>query len=121
MGLLAPTLSSISSIVAQNYIGATAVATAEIGNLAASKVPSATTIGSAGGLGALNGAPALQYQFKNIVEEDYVHLGHPLCCSRVINTLSGYIKVANAYINLAGTQTERDAIINHMEGGFFYE
>lgn len=116
-----PALSTAANILAENYAGAAATVAGEIGNAAAAKIPSATTIGSNGGLDTLRGIPALQYEFKLVVEDDNTHRGKPLCENRVINTLGGYTKVANAYIDIAATQIEKNSIISYMEGGFFYE
>jgi hypothetical protein len=121
LNLLAPVLSTAANILTGNVAGASATIAAEIGNLAAAKIPSATTIGSMGGMNALTGDPALQYEFKKIVDEDINHRGRPLCSNYKISDLSGYIQVANAAIDIAATQTERTAITGFMEGGFFYE
>jgi hypothetical protein len=116
-----PAISTAANVLSGNVAGIASTAAAEIGNFAASKVPSATTIGSNGGINALRGYPALQYEFKNVVDEDNAHRGKPLCTVCQISSIPGYIVVANAYISLAATQIEKNAIISFMEGGFYYE
>lgn len=96
-------------------------AVSQIGNMASSWIPTATTIGTNGGIDSLMGAPSLQHEFKEIVSEDLNHRGRPLCANRQINTLSGFIMVADADIDLSSTKEEQDTIRNYMEGGFFYE
>lgn len=117
----APAISTTANMLSGNFAGAASTIAGEVGNYAASKVPSATTIGSNGGIDSLRGLPALQYEFKNVADEDLLNRGRPLCAMRQINSLTGYIKVANAYIEIAATQLERETIIQHMEGGFYYE
>lgn len=121
----APVMSALSSAAMGNVAGAATgainSAVSEIGNFAASKIPSATTIGSNGGLDSLRGLPALQYEWKHVVDEDLNHRGRPLCENRQIGTLSGFIMVADADINLAATKAEQDAVRSYMEGGFYYE
>jgi hypothetical protein len=123
--LLAPLISTGAAVLTGNYAGAAASGiaggAAAIGNAAMSKIPSATTIGSNGGMDSLRGTPTLQYEFKEIVDEDLDHRGRPLCTNKRIDTLSGYIMVKDADISLPATKQEQEAIRTHMEGGFFYE
>lgn len=119
--MIAPAISTAANILAGNYAGAGSTVASEIGNFAASKIPSATTIGSNGGIDTLRGMPTLQYEFKLVTDEDNVNRGRPLCTTRQISTLGGYTKVANAYIDIPATQAEKNAIISYMEGGFFYD
>lgn len=116
-----PAISAAANIATENYAQAGVAVLGEFGNFAASKIPSATTVGSMGGMDTLRGLPALQYEFKLVAEEDNAHKGRPLCNMRRIDTIPGYIKVANAYIDIPATQDERNAIISYMEGGFYYE
>lgn len=60
-------------------------------------------------------------QFKNITEIAPNLYGRPLCHDKILNTLSGYCKCNNAYIEIAGTKEEAQALINYMNGGFFIE
>jgi hypothetical protein len=65
----------------------------------------------------------LYAQFVLVADDDPVHNGKPLMQRRTINTLSGYIKTANAHIVGDGSFTlpecQRAEII--MNGGFYYE
>jgi hypothetical protein len=117
----APLLSAGANIVAGNYAGAAVTAAAEIGNAAAAKIPSASTIGSNGGINALRGDPAIQYEFKYIVDEDNTNIGRPLCSIRQVSTLGGYIKATNINLSIYSTAEEKEKIIGFMEGGFYYE
>lgn len=65
----------------------------------------------------------LYAQFVLVADDDPVHNGKPLMKRRTINTLSGYIKTANAHIVGDGSFTlpecQRAEIL--MNGGFYYE
>jgi hypothetical protein len=117
----APALATSANIFAGNFAGAAATIASEIGNAAASKIPSATTLGSNGGIDSLRGTPSLQYEFKLIVDEDNGHRGRPLCEMREISTLLGYIQVSKPTILAPTTKEEQEKIIDFMEGGFFNE
>jgi hypothetical protein len=123
--VLSPVASTAFSLAQGKYLsaGATAISgtVSAIGDAVSSMVPTATTIGSDGGINSLRGNPTLSYEFKEIVNEDLSHRGRPLCSNRVINTLTGFIMVSDADISIPSTKTEQDAIRTYMEGGFFYE
>jgi hypothetical protein len=101
--------------------GARSGGVSAIGDATMAHIPSATAIGSNGGLDSLKGKPTLQYEFKEVLDEDIEHRGKPLCQTKQIDTLCCYVKVSNAYINSSATQNEKNSIISYMEGGFYYE
>lgn len=92
-----------------------------VGDYARGKVPSARTLGSNGGMNSLRGNISFQCEFKLLVDESNQDRGRPLCKVRTINTLSGYIMVSDADIEIAAMEAEQQEIRNYMEGGFFYE
>lgn len=92
-----------------------------MGDYARGKVPSARTLGSNGGMNSLRGDVALQCEFKELVDEDNDNRGRPLCQATTINTLSGYILVSDADIEIPAMEAEQQEIRSYMEGGFFYE
>ena len=60
--------------------------------------------------------------YHEIVDEDVAELGRPLCQSKRIDTLPGYIKTLNADVAITGASIpEQDEIKNYMDEGFFYE
>lgn len=65
--------------------------------------------------------PFLLSEFSDIVDENNIHRGRPLCKEKRINTLNGYILCADAEVDFAKTPDEKIAIRNYMESGFFYE
>lgn len=59
--------------------------------------------------------------FYRQVSGSNTKLGRPLCEEKTISTLSGYIQVENADVDINGMYNESIAIKNFMESGFFYE
>ena len=70
---------------------------------------------------AYNITPKIVTSFAHPVNDDNTQHGKPLCDTRQISTLSGFIKCEGAEVEIAGTQQERDAIIGFMNDGFYYE
>ena len=60
-------------------------------------------------------------EFHNVVDEDITHRGKPLCEEVAINTLSGYVLVADPDIAIPGTMEENQKIKQYMSTGFYYE
>ena len=86
-------------------------------------MPERQTAGALGSTAAWEGQakPEIISTFYHQTAADVTQLGRPLCAPTVINTLSGYVRVENADIDITGTSTEKNEIISYMEGGFFYE
>ena len=59
--------------------------------------------------------------YQHVTDEYNTHLGRPLCKTRTINALSGYIVCADAEISIVGTDREAEQIVNYMNTGFYYE
>lgn len=58
----------------------------------------------------------------DVTDDDNADYGRPLMTTRTINTLSGFIKTANAHvINEYATADELSEINNFLNGGFYYE
>ena len=62
----------------------------------------------------------LSGRFLPIADEDLEHRGRPLCQNMTINSLYGFIMVADADINIPCTEREKAAIKSYMESGFYY-
>ena len=65
--------------------------------------------------------PFIDCYFQRFVGEDRQNIGRPLMQKRTINTLSGYIQCKNANFSSSAFEEENNAIINYLNGGFFYE
>ena len=72
--------------------------------------------------GAENGIYwSLVGEFHNAVDDDNTHRGRPLCEVKTLNTLSGYILVADPDIACTCTADENNKIKSYLSSGFFYE
>ena len=60
-------------------------------------------------------------KFLDIADEDNASRGRPLCKTRTISTLSGYIVCSDADPDISCTDTEQAQIVSFMNGGFYYE
>ena len=63
----------------------------------------------------------LSYKYFTVVDENLAEIGRPLCQTKQISTLSGYILCQNADAQITGTQDEADKINGYLNSGFFYE
>lgn len=59
-------------------------------------------------------------RFLPLAPDDFSHRGRPLCQTRMINTLQGFIQCADADVYIACTEREKAAIKAYLESGFFY-
>ena len=100
-------------------IGGTVGAT--IQSAIATQAPKVATNGANGSFINFSLEPNLVVEHTLITDEDNTEFGRPLMTTRVINTLSGYIKCASARFNASCYDSERDMINNFMVNGFFYE
>lgn len=87
-----------------------------------SVIPKVSTSGSNGGVGALQYKPYLQISRRKVTERSPQENGYPLCKTKVISTLPGYVKTMNCDIVITGaTDAEQEEVRGIMNGGFFYE
>lgn len=105
------------ALVAQNPLGFAAGIVSGLNAL----MPELRTSGANGSKMAYNMTPYLLIKRQTLTPEDKAQFGRPLCEVKQINTLSGYIQCENVDIACTGTMAEKRAIVEFMEGGFFYE
>lgn len=110
-------IASASALATGNYVGAMAAFV----NGLASSLPQIQSSGAAGSKVAYELDPQVSIQYMEIVDEDNATIGRPLAQVRQISTLAGYLECENVDIDIVGTKAEKNAIINYMQGGFFYE
>lgn len=84
-------------------------------------MPRLNSSGTNGSRVAFVTAPELVITRQRIVDEDKAQFGRPLCETKVINTLSGYIECENADLDVLATPTEKNTIISNLNNGFYYE
>lgn len=110
--------STILSGINGDYIGA---ANGLIGTAANVIQNNANSLGYNGSFMGAVECPMIVSEFYPIADEDNTEYGRPLCATRTLNTLSGYIQCGDADHELGGTDSERKAINNYLKNGFFYE
>lgn len=119
--LIGGALSSLSGITSAFTTGNVVGAASGISNAIASAMPQVQSQGSNGSKVNFMQTPNIVTQFRQIVDEDNVTLGRPLCAIRTMSAIPGYIQCENVDIDIAGAPSEKSAVISFMEGGFFYE
>ena len=60
-------------------------------------------------------------KFMTVVDENLTELGRPLCQTRQLNTLSGYVLCSGADAIIPGTAEEVKKVNEYLNTGFFWE
>ena len=107
--------------VASLFTGNIAGGLSSIGSAVNTAMPQVSTKGSNGMTASYHFNPQLLCEFYHVAEESNEHRGRPLCSERVVNTLPGYVMVADAEIEAPCTSGELERIKGYMNGGFYYE
>lgn len=100
-------------------------ALSSVGNAVASQMPDVRTQGVPGSFLAFRRLDATQSgittKFAVPVAEDVSEFGRPLCETRTINTLAGYVKCGDVHLYVPAYPDEIDTIKRFMMDGFFWE
>ena len=85
--------------------------------------PTVSGVGSGGSYLSFHDSANLYLisKFNEIVDENNEELGRPLCQTKQISTLSGYILCDKADAMITGTQDEAIKVNGYLNSGFFYE
>lgn len=112
-----------ASVLTGNYAGAVGAATGAIDSAIKNKVPKATTMSSVGSLDQIEVFRnwGVQAEFNIIVDTDNADLGRPLCKTRQLNTIPGYILINNPHVEVEGFPEEKGVIEAYMAEGMFFE
>ena len=108
---------AVGSLVTGNIGGAISGISSAIEN----QMPKVATSGANGSFCAFIQEPVLMVEHYKITEENLEENGRPLCETKIISTIPGYIQCADADHNFAATETERQMINDYMKSGFYYE
>lgn len=106
--------------IAQDIRGS-AQSVANMANAAvASRLP-VQVIGGNGGF--MSGYYPIQLTgtFATITPDNNAEWGKPLCRTKQLNTIPGFIQCADADFEISCTAPERSAIADYLTGGFYYE
>ena len=87
----------------------------------AADMPKVSTQGANGSFIETIEPPYLIIEHKQVVDENLAEFGRPLCNTRTINTLSGFIQCGEDDHSFTATQTETERINRYLKEGFFYE
>lgn len=116
---------AISGFAAGGIPGAVAGAVAGVGEGILNTIEASVPILQSSGV---NGNKANYYftadfytVFRQVVNEDKANRGRPLCQVKTLNTLSGYIKCADAHVDISCYDIERSLITEYLQSGFYYE
>lgn len=101
-------------------LGITSSQLSQISSAVANSQAQISTIGSNGSLAGL-GPAKFEAVFYHPVDENLAHYGRPLCKTKTLNTLSGFILCNSAEISTAATRLENQMIQDYLNGGFYYE
>lgn len=85
------------------------------------QMPTVSTSGANGSFIECLQYPKLISEFLPIVNENNTEFGRPVCATRTINQLAGYIQCGEADHAFSGTKAENEEINRNMKEGFFYE
>lgn len=104
--------------------GAAAIAGAAISGINAAvdtvNNPGITTIAGGGGAAIMDVPCWLDTVCYDITDADNSQEGRPLCQIRKPSNISGFIRVADGYVEISGPLPEQQEIKRFLESGFFY-
>lgn len=83
--------------------------------------PQVQTTGSVGSKIAYEENPHIFVEWYPVADEDRTTIGRPYCKQSTISSHTGFIQCSNVDIKTTASPTEKQQIVQYMEGGFFYE
>lgn len=116
-GVVAGTLQAGVSLLTANPVGL-------IQGAQSAFSPTPSVIGSQGGTGCVSLANEIVISClqKRSAEFPTMVYGRPCCKNMALNSLTGhYIKCANSSIDIAGTESDKDAVNSYLDSGFYLE
>ena len=115
------TAKTIGNALSLNFAGSVSAAAHGIYDTLSASMPQMMTSGNNGSFLSVNNGIRVISEFFIPVDEDITHKGRPLCATKVINTLSGYILCADGDFDISCMDEERTAITDFLTRGFFWE
>ena len=122
----AVTAISAAADTAQNALslnvgGAISSAASGIYNTINASMPQMATSGTNGSFISPATKTTVVFQYFRAVSTDVAHKGYPICDTRLINTLGGYVLCADGDFDLNCLSEERTMIADFLTSGFFWE
>ena len=103
------------------FIGGAITGAGAIYNTIKSAMPIVETSGANGSFIGANMQTHIVNQFYQLVDEDIVHNGRPLCEVRQIKTLSGFVLCSGGNMEIDCYAPEKEAIEKYLTSGFYWE
>lgn len=111
---------SVGTILSGASMASTGVISG-IGNAAGTAATYNTTISSSGSRARLYNSIMQWSIFKNVSNIDATSMGYPVCNSKKISTIPGYILMKDASVDIPGTEDEMKSLNMFLNTGFYYE
>ena len=115
----------LGNLLTGNIVGAIGSAAGAIGNGVASMIPNVQTKGTPDSFLIYRGVkPVITAQFMNVVDRDNARLGSPLCASRTLSSLSGFVVCQESVVNYSAgypTRTEAEQVTDLLDSGVYIE
>lgn len=104
-----------------NVAGAISSAASGIYNTINASMPQMATSGTNGSFLAPSTKTTVVFQYFRAVSTDVAHKGYPICDTRLINTLGGFVLCADGDFDINCLSEERTMIADFLTSGFFWE
>lgn len=122
---LGSSINAVGNLLSGNIGGAITSGISAVGSAISTADMSVLTSGSNGGFASLlapyKGKAYVTGSFSRVAEEYLAQNGRPLCESRLISSIPGYIITMNVAPSIPCTNTEIEMIRQSMDSGFFYD
>ena len=92
-----------------------------IGTAVAGQIPHLSTMGGPGSVANMMGAPYIYVTHWLMADDDNADLGRPLCTTKTISAIAGYIMCDSDHVSIPCTRQELQTIKAAMSNGFYYE
>ena len=115
------TVNSVGGTIGSILTGNIGGAISNVMSAIESQMPKVSTSGANGSFIETLQYPQLICEFLKLTDEDNTEFGRPLCATRTINTLSGFIQCGEDDHSFTATKSEADDINRNLKQGFFYE
>lgn len=126
LGAMNSGLGLVASAMSENVVGLASSTTgiaSGLGDFVRSCMPVARQSGASGSYLSCTDIYSLKLTEKhvNVVGEDLADFGRPLCQTKVLSSLSGYVLCKDVELALSTTKSESEKCISYLESGAFIE
>ena len=118
---ISATANTMQNALSLNVGGAIASAASGIYNTINAAMPQMATNGTNGSFLAPATKTTVVFQYFRAVGLDVAHKGYPICDTRLINTLGGFVLCADGDFDINCLSEERTMISDFLTTGFFWE